>query len=236
MKAKSLLELILAFFRSHGSITNTHMEPASHSPAIETTATSAPADATQTSEPSPATQESTVVSQSCEDGQYSRVELAQYEQAVKMAIREGSDDLFPNQSQAHAAIVIREFIKAAREYIHVYCGKLSSNVYGNLLPHIREAEERGVDVKFIVNCESGKEEASELAIFLQEKKQLKNQTQELDVSHFSVFDGQMFRLETDKTRSRALVCASATSSGNIEMVRLMDAVFHRLWEQSTIHS
>lgn len=236
MKAKSLLELILAFFRPHGSITNTPMPSSSPSPNPDASEASVQAEAqppcSAVSAPQPCAADT--VLDSIE--QISKIELLQYEQAVQKAIREKSEDIFPNESQAHAAIVIREFIKAAQEKAFVYCGRLSSAVYSDLLPYIRAAENRGVDVRFVVNCQHGQEETTDLAEYLAQRKLLKNYIQSPDIAHFSVVDSRMFRVETNRAKRRALVCASATGSENVEMVGLMEDVFLRLWNKATAHA
>ena len=71
---------------------------------------------------------------------------------VRHFIAIDSPNLIENSSPAHARILLEEMFANAKTSAYVYCGCISSVVWGGkgLADAVRTAISRGVDVRFIV--------------------------------------------------------------------------------------
>lgn len=163
--------------------------------------------------------------------------LEAYAQEVRRRIEECDCEVFRNRSAEHAAIILREFIDSATASVRIFCGHLSKEVYGNLLPYFRRAHRRGVEVQVVTA--SDQIDAIEVAEGLREKQALRSfsnaDTSSLrELPHFAIVDGKRYRLETNPVEKSALVCAYAMLESQKARANLLDEAFSHIWEATAM--
>ncbi len=156
-------------------------------------------------------------------------ELAKYAESVRAYIRSESDTVFQNNSPQHAAVIISEFLLAARETAYIFCGRLSDAVYKNLKVFFAMAQGRGVDVKVITATDCEHLESRDLVVYLQENQLLRCAPKLAEYPHFLIIDGKRFRLEVNQKEKQAIVCASATKGEAGQIAERLNASFNTLW-------
>lgn len=163
----------------------------------------------------------------CKEHSCTKEELTQYRQDVRTRIAENDGTIFPNNCPDKTAIVLQEFIRAAKESVCIYCGHLNAAVYENLQPDFEDAIARGVEVRVI--CAPGEIGAKELAEKLSDGGHFRILKEEVPVSHFAVVDGLRYRIETDQDSKEAFVCAYAGDEQQ-PRVRIIEGVHGILWD------
>ena len=164
--------------------------------------------------------------------------LEAYAQEVRRRIEECDCEVFRNRSAEHAAIILREFIDSATASVRIFCGHLSKEVYGNLLPYFRRAHRRGVEVQVVTA--SDQIDAIEVAEGLRENQALRSFSGSVEKSplrelpHFAIVDGKRYRLETNPVEKSALVCAYAMLESQKARANLLDEAFSHIWEATAM--
>lgn len=161
-------------------------------------------------------------------------EMKPYAATIQASIDSESVDLFRNESAEHAAVILRLFLQNAKYSLLVFCQKMSRCVYGELSYFIKQAIERGVDVRVIT--ESSEVEAMEAVEVLKQHKLWRFNEKTDDLPHFALADGMMFRLETDREKKKAVVCTHVAPDDREtqELVDDMNAVFSQMWKDAQI--
>lgn len=132
--------------------------------------------------------------------------LLNYKELLCKMISENNPGIIDNESRQHAVIVIQEFIRSAKKSIYIQCTHLSDDIYGNTETQklIREALNRGVDIKILV-----RDKSPVCASFANEINAACNNTifypKECHKLDFCVVDGTRFRLEKDTDKGTAFV-------------------------------
>lgn len=163
-------------------------------------------------------------------------DLALYAEGVRMRIKTKNGLYFPNNSDKKTVIVLREFINCANRNIRIFCKEFSKNIYNQLREDFLKALFRGVRIQILTEMKTLS--ACELAKLLKEGPQselaefhhLETKT---EIAHFSIFDGNMFRLELNQNTKEAMVCACADSGDAREKALLLEDVYDILWEDSS---
>lgn len=159
-------------------------------------------------------------------------ELKVYESAVERSIVNKNSELFGNRSAAHAAVIMGIFCRHAKDSIQIYCGKLSKDVYGALLPYFESAIARNIHIQLIT--ENERVESPEVAHKLAQHQAWRVHAPEPDLPHFAIVDNQMYRVETDRAHKAAVVCPYVPEDNEDEVsyLRLLKEVFQFLWEDA----
>lgn len=161
---------------------------------------------------------------------FSAEELQRYEREVRRRIKECDGTAFLNKSEWHAAIIVREFLRSARDSVRILCGRLNKAVYGGLIREFNAAFARGVDVRVLTEYDDVS------AVALAEELRAQNAFHSLghgvDMFHFLVVDGVRYRAERAEADKSALVCACASSERERWRVAMMEDIFDDLWEQA----
>lgn len=161
--------------------------------------------------------------------------LTEYRNSLRSRIANKNSDLFENPSPAHARIVIDEFLRAAKESVYIYCGQLSSLIYGELVPSFQNLLERGIKVQVIIEKEKAETEA--IAAMLCEKNAIKQSKMASvgDIPHFILVDGKRYRMELNDDKKSALVCAEvAEENGTKATADAMSGFFTRVWKNRSV--
>lgn len=161
-------------------------------------------------------------------------ELREYADVVRWSIRNGDCELFRNSSPGHAAVLMQVFCEEASRYAYIFCGRLSSAVFGQMWPVFRAALGRGVDLRVIT--EHADAESKDVAAALLQRNALRTvdgsalQLPE-GMPHFAVFDGRMSRIETDGERRTAIVRTSVADADEMgrDRMELMREKFNVMW-------
>ncbi len=156
-------------------------------------------------------------------------ELDKYVESVRAYIRNDSDTIFQNKSSKHAAVIISEFLLAAKSTACVFCGRLSAEVYETLKVFFMVARSRGVDVRVLTATDYEHLESQDLKKYLRENNLLRCAPQLQQYPHFLIIDGKRFRLEVDQKDKKAIVCASATSGDAGRIAARLNGSFETLW-------
>lgn len=158
--------------------------------------------------------------------------LKTYAATIQASIDSESVDLFRNESAEHAAVILRLFLQNAKYSLRVFCQKMSRCVYGDLSYFIKQAIERGVDVRVIT--QNSQVDSKEAAMVLNQHQAWRVNASTDDLPHFALADGMMFRLETDREKKKAVVCTHVAPDDREtqELVDDMNAVFSQMWEES----
>lgn len=158
--------------------------------------------------------------------------LKPYAATIQASIDSESVDLFRNESAEHAAVILRLFLQNAKYSLRVFCQKMSRCVYGDLSYFIKQAIERGVDVRVIT--QNSQVDSKEAAMVLNQHQSWRVNASTDDLPHFALADGMMFRLETDREKKKAVVCTHVAPDDREtqELVDDMNAVFSQMWEES----
>lgn len=159
---------------------------------------------------------------------FSAEELAEYEQEVRRRVRECDSAMFRNRSEWHAAIILREFVRAARQSVSILCGHLNKAVYGALWPDFEAALDRGVQVRVVI--ERGEASAQEVAEKLAERGAFRSLGVETGLPHFALIDGIRYRAELKEADKDALVCACAKEQVQLLTVARMSFWADELWK------
>ena len=155
--------------------------------------------------------------------------LMGYRLSVRSRIEHNNSGLFRNPSPKHAQVVISELVAAARESICIYCGKLSSDIYGNLDSCFRDAIDRGVNVRVMI--EEERADHNKLSTLLCERKRIRqlSGTDKGQVQHFVLVDEKRYRIEVNNDSKQALVCAAACDESTSPTARNLGKLFCILW-------
>lgn len=163
---------------------------------------------------------------------FSPEELAEYTSSVRLRIKNKDGAIFHNESCAHAEIIVREFLNAASKSVQIFCGKLSSAVYGALLPYFEQAIEREVSIQVVTEAPYSALESRELAEKLKEKGCIRHASKLYKKgSHFLLVDDDMFRLELQAEQKTALACANAKKKNQEVMTSLAEG-YAELWRNA----
>lgn len=132
---------------------------------------------------------------------------------VRQFIEIGSPNLIRNSSPAHARILLEEMFANAKISAYVYCGCISDTVWGGeeLAAPVREALERGVDVRFIVqHPEKIPGNSAVAAVLRSHGDDVIHSSDHFATlnSHFAVFDEKMFRFEKNDDDKTAIACVN----------------------------
>lgn len=166
----------------------------------------------------------------CEGHSCTRAELTQYRKDVKTRIAKKDGTIFPNNCPDKTAIVLQEFIRAAKDRVRIYCGHLNAAVYENLQTDFEDAIAREVEVRVI--CAPGEIGAKELAEKLRVGDHFRILNEVVSVSHFAVVDGLRYRIETDQDSKEAFVCAYAEGE-QLNRIQMIEGVHNLLWDMAS---
>ena len=139
---------------------------------------------------------------------------------VRRFIAIDSPNLIENSSPAHARILLEEMFANAKTSAYVYCGCISSVVWGGkgLADAVRTAISRGVDVRFIVQHPENIPSDSVVAAALREygADRIHTSLKFAQVgSHFAVFDDKMYRFERNDGDKKAIACVNAPDTARL---------------------
>ncbi len=175
--------------------------------------------------------------QSCsckKEGVVRETEIDAYAKQLRLRIKHQIGILLPNKDHRYASAIVEEFLRAARKYVHIFCGHLGEDVYASRYLDFEDAVERGIDVKVITYEPYEALQSRELAAYLYEKGCLRWDGTRESVPHFIVADGLMFRLETDSRERTAVVCAYAQEyEFNRNLAARLDANFDKMWREAS---
>lgn len=161
-------------------------------------------------------------------------ELAAYTHSVRLRIKNQDGVIFRNYSHKHAEIIIREFLNAANSTVRIFCGKLSTAVYGTLLPYFQQALARNVTIHVMTAETLENLESKELAQMLKENKCIRQIPKtHLQGAHFMLADNRMFRLEAPRGERAALVCANALLE-NKQVMESLTRGYDTLWQHASV--
>lgn len=162
-------------------------------------------------------------------------ELTEYAKKVQRRIDENDSDEFLNHSELHAAIILRKFIESARKSIYIFCGRLNRNVYGDLLPCFKAADDRGVKVRVVTAYSDVC--AEDVAAGLKEMKAYNVLSEPDDETpHFALIDECRYRIETSEEEKSAIVCAYAETREQALRVCSLKLLFDLLLDNCTAES
>lgn len=139
---------------------------------------------------------------------------------VRRFIAIDSPNLIENSSPVHARILLEEMFANAKTSAYVYCGCISSKVWGGdeLADAVRTAISRGVDVRFIVQHPENIPSDSVVAAVLRQSGADRIHTSPKFAqlgSHFAVFDEKMYRFERDDGDKKAIACVNAPDTAKL---------------------
>ena len=146
---------------------------------------------------------------------------------VQRFIAIGSPNLIRNDSPEHARILLEEMFANAQTSAYVYCGRISSGVWGGvkLAEAVQSALARGVDVRFIVQHPEAVPADSAVAAVLRENGCAIHTSPKFEsiASHFAVFDGKMYRFEKSDDAKTAIACVNGpeTAKALEDLAKLM---------------
>lgn len=151
--------------------------------------------------------------------------LAQYISRVKYIVQNNVDKIFPNFDTNHARIVLRTLIESAKYSILIFCDKISHEVYDDkrLLQALKEACDKGVDVRVVIQQENGDCEELFNMLLPDKIRCIKEQKDR----HFCVIDNKRYRLEIDTINRKAYVNAN-----DEKLAQALNDAFERLWERA----
>ncbi len=170
---------------------------------------------------------------------YSRAELEDYANSVRLRIANKNGEFFRNKNWQLSSIVLDEFLSAAKERFWVFCGHLCKKVYEPLMTSFMLAKARGVDIRVVTA--STELEAQDLAEWLSKHKMLRHCEVE-DIPHFVLAGGvtengttnSMYRLEINEACKTAVICACVEDNENAqETAKAMAAVHESMWQSSS---
>ncbi len=162
-------------------------------------------------------------------------ELKTYAQAVRKRIELKIGDIFPNKNSSYTSVIISEFLRAAQNYVHIYCGGLNGNVYQLRRNDFEAAINRGVTVQVLTFNPFDQLGSPGLAEYLIQHDCLRQANQQEHIPHFVDADGIMYRLETSEEEKTAIVCAYARGEKdkyNQEIINNLQTVFDKMWAMS----
>lgn len=151
--------------------------------------------------------------------------LAQYVSRVKYLVQNDVDKIFPNFDTNHARIVLRTLIESAKYSILIFCDKISHEVYDDkrLLQALKEACDKGIDVRIIIQQENGDCEELFNMLLPDKIRCIKEQKDR----HFCVIDNKRYRLEVDTINRKAYVNAN-----DEKLAQALNDAFERLWHRA----
>lgn len=159
-------------------------------------------------------------------------DLEFYAEDIRRRIQDNDCEVFRNKSALHASIILREFIKSARDTVFVFCGHLNKHVYEHLLEDFQTAIQKEVDIKVITESETP--DSVKLAQLLREKDRYRSVKQDLKIPHFVIVDGKRYRIETDEAEKTALVCACVCTEEQKKRALVMNKLFQAMWNFAEI--
>lgn len=153
--------------------------------------------------------------------------LALYRQMVKRVLDEMLSTRIENESAEHAAILIDELIRRAKNCVDIYCRSFAADVWGrsDILDAVRHAMEHNVRFRILTQHQP---EMSETFRELKQCPKVEYRIftdEEIDVN-FLIADGKSFRFEPDSGQRHGFAYAKSELSATLE------AVFNRMWNLS----
>ena len=141
-------------------------------------------------------------------------------------IEQNSTIPISNESRLHAAKIVHELVRSAKQTVFIQCTNLATDVYGNpeTIKEIQDAIKRGVTFKVAVRSKHPKAKelyelltsSSSSSILLDTKVFAKD---------FCVVDGVRSRVETDSVLGKAVA-----SAYDEELGELLNTVFNRKYD------
>ena len=159
-------------------------------------------------------------------------DLELYAEDIRRRIQDNDCEVFRNKSALHASIILREFIKSAKDTVFIFCGHLNKFVYEHLFDVFQTAIQKGVNIKVIT--ESDTPDSVKLAQLLREKDRYRSVRQDMKIPHFVIVDGKRYRMETDEAEKTALVCACVCTEEQKKRALVMNKLFQAMWNFAEI--
>lgn len=152
--------------------------------------------------------------------------LARYRDLFRSMIEQNSPTPISNESRLHAAIIIQELVRSAKETVFIQCSNLAPDVYGNseTIREIREAISRGVKFKVAVRGKSPQAKALYEILADSSSSCIQLGTQ-VFTKDFCVVDGKRARVETD-----AVIGKAVASAYDEELGSLLNAIFNKFYK------
>lgn len=154
-------------------------------------------------------------------------QLRAYRFMVQQLIDMGSPTIIQNSSPSHARIILEQMFATAKKSALVFCGCLSSDVWGSktMLTNVQKAIDDNVEVRFVIQRSDPDKRAAELFQKLEEKQVVYTDASlaNLDALHFAVFDGKMYRIEKNDAEKSATACAY-----DVETSRILEDYVRRM--------
>lgn len=153
--------------------------------------------------------------------------MERYESAVRNALLRGVSCSIKNSSREHAAIILREMLKASQSSFHAYARALSHDVWNSeTIAALEDAKRRGVDVRLLIENDCDAETAKELPPLL---CALIRKVRYVDdkgarPNNFAVADGCALRFETDPVQRSAIFFPR-----NLKLSRKAESLFCDLY-------
>lgn len=156
-----------------------------------------------------------------------------YTKLIRDSIQANSEIPFDNGLRSHAAIIIREFVKEAKQSVIILCDQMATDVYGrdDVQKSFFDAWSRHVKIRILIlkKCP----QSMEFARILDSLEGIEVKTL-AGVSHaneiqenFMVIDEKMYRYEPEKRLERSIVCTNGT-----ERSLKLTGIFAHLWAAS----
>lgn len=137
-----------------------------------------------------------------------------------------STEPFSNGQSSHAAIIFAEMLRRAQNRVLVFCRELSREVFDaerDIIPNLRSALARNVDVSIIVQETPTSKQFLEFAKKYREDPELPGEVSIVgcddalqrikDINlNFAVMDRKAIRAEVDKSKCEAIACANSPDS------------------------
>lgn len=142
--------------------------------------------------------------------------LLRYRELFRSMIEQNNPAPISNESRLHAAIIIQELVRSAKESVYIQCSRLAPDVYGNpeTLKEIKDALAR--NVKFRVAVRSNFPQTTELYEILTLAPNADIQLgREVYSWDYCVVDGRRVRFETDAVLGRAVAVAFDEELGSL---------------------
>lgn len=133
--------------------------------------------------------------------------LSSYENAVRNALLHGLSNPINNSSRDHAAIIIREMIKAAKTSFHAYARAFSNDVWtGETIKELEAAKCRGVDIRLLAESDCDKATLAKMSPRLRALVRMVRFRDDAGgrPNNFAVADVRALRYETDSVKRSAL--------------------------------
>jgi len=149
-------------------------------------------------------------------------ELQRYRALVTEMFEMDSTEPFSNGQPSHAAIIFAEMLRRAKSQVLIFCKELAEDVFDkerDIIPALKSALERNVDVAIIVQEKPTSEQFLEFAKRYREDRELPGEVSVIGCDdslkairdiplNFAVMDRKAIRAEFDKGKIEAVACAN----------------------------